>query len=512
MTTYNPDKKKIRSRRAGAAVLTGVCAAFGVVSAHAATRFEPRIGVDVTWIDNVELAPPGTPKRDELIGQALPGFRLVHDGQNLQAYADYQLQAVYFNDTHDSNEVFHQAELGVQWAAIPDWFFLDLGGSRTQNVIDPSQPANLENIFQVGNLADATAGQATPILRHTFRLAALEASYTRGFLNYSRAGDATAGSLELDDSKNESASFDLSSPDEDALWTWRMNYHHDKVDYDIAESFQYDQAQAELGFRVSPSLQLLALGGLESDPERDISSGGLESSSWQGGFAWRPSLRTELRALAGKRFFGTSYDFTLRHTGRALEADVGYHESPTTQTQSHVVRGITAPGDFPPGLGPGFSRTTSDVYLLKRLDGRVGLRGRVTDIFLSAYSEKREYFSPIALEDKEQGVDLVATRRLGPRLRLQLYAGLSDTQLREGDDFQEHTYTLALVRQVGALANITLSGNRFERSGGFRPYEANWVMVGFNIDFGGPDTVGRARAGVPAERGRGTLPTVPSQL
>ncbi|HVY81818.1 MAG TPA: hypothetical protein VG994_12600, partial [Steroidobacteraceae bacterium] len=244
--------KNENNRRRSAVALTGACAALALGTAHAATYFEPRIGFNVTYTDNVELAPKGS-ERDELIGQLRPGITFSHESRSLAAFLDYSAQAIYFQDAADS-QVFHQGELGVQYEAVPEWLYFDLGASRTQTVIDPRQPINAGNMFQSGNLADSTSGQISPILQHKFRFVELEASYTRGFLNYSRADtvdDQTPiTDLSFDDSNNSSAYFALRSADREARVTWETSYHHDRVDYDIALPFEYDQAFAELGYLI----------------------------------------------------------------------------------------------------------------------------------------------------------------------------------------------------------------------------------------------------------------------
>lgn len=495
--------------------LTGACAALVLGTAHAETHLEPRIGFDVTWTDNVDLASQGQRKRDELIGQLKPGITFTHEGRNLDAFLDYQLQAIYFNNESD-HQVFHQGDLGVQYAVVPDWFFLDLGGSRSQTVIDPRQPINAGNMFQTGNLADSTSGQISPILRHRFRLVELEASYTRGFLNYSRADtvDQTPTSnVNFDDSKNESANFSLRSADPDARVTWDTTYRHDRVEYDIALPFEYDQAYAELGFLMGRGFRLIAQGGLETDPIKHRTSGGLDETSYKGGFEWREGERNVIRALVGHRFFGRTYEGLWRYTGRVLESEVSYTESPTTQTQDRVARSITAPGDFPPGLGNQFSRTTSDVYLSKALEGRIGLRGRVTGIFLQGNWERRDYLYLGDIQDEYKGASLMVTRRLGPRVTLEGTVGYTDTQLREGGAYTDRSYALSLTRLIGTKTQLTLTGNRIERTGATQPYTANWVLLGIEVNFAGTDRAGGGRGfagGRPATRAN-TLPTIPQR-
>ena len=508
------DKNEInRDRLRTSVALTGACAALAFGTARADTHFEPHIGFDVTWTDNVELAGPGIPKRDELIGQLRPGIRLLHDGQNLTAYLDYELQAIYFQNQSDS-QVFHHGDLGVQYAVLPDWFFIDVGGSRNQTVVDPRQPINAGNMFQTGNLADSTSGQVSPILQHRFRAVELEASYTRGFLRYSRANTVaptTPVNLTLDNSQNQSANFSLRSPDPDAPVTWDATYRHDKVDYDLAQTYEYDRAYAEVGFLVGRGFRLLAQGGRESDPRKNVSTGGLDEGSYKGGFEWRQGERNEVRALVGHRFFGRTYEGLWRYTGRVLDSQVSYNEGPTTQTQERVVRGITAPTDFPPGLDPNFSRATSDVYLSKLLNARIGLRGRVTDIFLSGNWERRDYLLLGDVQDKTTGANLLVSRRLGPQVTVEATVGYADSHLREGDAYQDKTYSLRMRRQIGNKTQLTLTGNRIERTGGTQPYTANWVLLGIEMNFAGnerPGGGGYGRGARPPVRPN-TLPTIP---
>ncbi|MEP7245846.1 MAG: TIGR03016 family PEP-CTERM system-associated outer membrane protein [Gammaproteobacteria bacterium] len=504
-------RSDISRHRAGAvAVLSGVCGVLAASVAQAEVRFVPRIGLNATWVDNSTLADSGASKESELIGQASPGLRLIVDADRIQAFLDYQLQAIRFQNGSGDTEVFHQAELGTQWEALSDWLYVDVAGSKNQTVVDPTGPVNVDNMFSVGNLADATSGQITPMLQHKFRVTEIELSYTRGFQKYDKAaGPVVQNDISLDDSKNESAAAALRSTNVDAFLSWEATYRHDKVEYDLAETFQYDQALAMLGFRVSPGLRLLARGGKESDPRLDISKGGLDATFWQGGFEWSRGEKQNLRVLAGKRFFGNSYDASWRYTGRLLEFGASYNEMPTTQTQTHVIRGITAPvDDFPTQIDRDFSRITSDVYVMKRLDARAGMRGRITDVFVSVNSETRQYINLAGLQDKYQGFDILASRRLTARMRLDASGGFTKSNLREGDNFRDRAYQVTLARQIGANTDLTFAANRFERAGALRAYKVNWFEVGFTMSFGNADDTrrgGRDRQQTPNRR---MLPTV----
>ncbi len=508
MTAYKNENNRQPVRLAAA--LTGVWTAFGFATAQADVQFNPRVGADLTWTDNVDLAPPGQPKQDDLIARLTPGVRVLYDNRRMNVYLDYQLQALAFKNDGDKDEVFDQGQFGLQLAAIDNWLYLDASAQRSQTAVDPAQPSNVQNLFQVGNVADSTSAQATPILKHDFRFAQLEASYTRGFVDYVKTSKTTVvNDLSLDDSRNRNTTAALRSADPNDLVTWGATYRRDQVDYDLAETFKYERMVGELGILVSPHLRLLANGGAESDSRQDTSKGGLNSSLWEVGFEWHDGQLSELRLLAGKRFFGTTVDGSWRYTGRIMEADVSYREAPTTQTQNTVLKSFVGPGIFPPGLDTQLSRTTADVYLLKQLAGDIGLRGRLTEIFLGVTSERRYYYTAPTGTDRYDGVNIQASRRLGPELRIEVRAAFDDAHLRDATDFQDRNFSVSLSRLLGRATSLVLSANHYERTGATSGYTANWVMLGFNMTFG-PQNARAGNGGMHALPGTTGFPTVPS--
>jgi hypothetical protein len=507
--TANENEKKRRAHPA-ALVAIAVCSALGLsTAAQAETHFIPRFGIDATWVDNIELAPPGASKESELIWQARPGLSFTHYSDRVQTFADYTFQAVHF--TEDSHtETYNQAQIGLLGEVLRDWFYVDLGGTQSQAAADPTQRTNVGNLFQVGNIADVRTWYATPILHHTFRWAEITASYTRARVDYGEANDLTNLVIQ-DDSDSNTTAISLNSVDRESTFTWATHYTREDVDYDVGLPYRNDRLTAEAGYRVTAPLRLLVQGGLESDPRIRSDEGGLDESSWAAGFDLRSGLRMQLRALAGHRFFGNSYEFLWRYTGRVLESSVTYTETATTDSQTRVLTGVTPPGGFPAQIDPTFDRLTNDVYISKRLGGRMGLRGRLTEIFLSLTAEEREYIGPFAgLEDKFKGVSVQATRRLGPRLNLLAAGSYLKSDLREGTDYTEALYNVTLARQLGTRTALTFSANRVDRSGA-DGYDANWVVVGFTMNFGAPGEVGGQGGGYrgPGGGGRSNEPTRP---
>jgi hypothetical protein len=505
----NGKNEKKRRAHTAALVSIAVCTALGLsAAARAETHFAPRFGVDATYVDNIALAPPGADKDSELIWQARPGLSFTHYSERIQAFADYTFQAVHF--TEDSHtETYNQAQVGLLGEVLRDWFYVDVGGTQSQASVDPTGRTNVGNLFQVGNIADVRTWYATPILHHTFRWVDVNATYTRARVDYAEANDLTTLNIQ-DDSDSNTTTVTLASVDPESTFTWRAGYVREDVDYDVGLPYRNDRATAELGYRVTAPLRLLVQGGKESDPRIRSDEGGLDTSSWAAGFDYRAGLRMEVRALAGHRFFGNSYEFLWRYTGRMLEGSVTYTEAATTDSQQRVLTGVTPPDGFPTGIDPTFNRLNNDVYVSKTLGGRIGIRGRLTDIFVSLTSEEREYVGGLTgLEDKFYGASVQLTRRLGPRLNLLASAGYTKSNLREGTDYSEALYNVTLARQLGTRTALTFSANRVDRSS-TQGYNANWIVLGFTMNFGAPGEVGGQGGGYRGPGGaRGNQPARP---
>lgn len=474
-----------RNRKASAAVIAALAGAALCGPAAAQTTFDPYFGLDLMWLDNLNLAGPGQPKQEEYIAQVTPGLRLTEKSRRLDVYFDYRLQALFYKDESDLNDLLHNAGLSADITAVEDWFFVGVDGSYFQSLVDPQRKANAGNLFNVGNISDTAAGRITPELRHRFGAAQLDAGYSLGFVDY--RGDSDQ-SVALDDSRNENAFAQLSSADQEAFVTWSARYEYEHAEYQLALPYQYERALAEIGVRVASGLRLIGRGGEESDPFDVPANGGLEESFWAAGFEWRRGERFELRLLGGERFFGTSWEGLLRTKGRVLQMELGYEETPTTQTQRVAMRDVQAPDPalpvepVPPEEAV-FGRSTSEVYLLKRAHVVLTAVGRLTRIGVDATAEKREYVQLAGVEDEFRTGRVFVNRRFGPRTSVELSAGIVAADLRDGGTYRDQRYDLSVSREVGARTTLSLAGHHLSRSGDLDVYDANWVSAGVLMTF-----------------------------
>lgn len=469
------------------AVLVALAAAAMSAPAAAETTFQPYFGLDLIWLDNVNLAGANEAKQEEFIGQVTPGLRFKQNSQRMTTFFDYRMQALFYEDDSDLNDVLHNASLSMDITAVEDWFFVGIDGSYFQSLLDPEQPQNTNNLFNVGNTTDTAAGRIMPELRHRFGGVLFDASYSVGVVDYRDSGDAQQALL-LDDSRNDEGIVQLSTADKEALVTWLARYDYQKADYDLSLPFEYEQALAEVGVRVASGLRLIGRGGVESDPFEVPANGGLEESFWAAGFQYQRGERFELRVLGGERFFGTSWEALLRAKGRVLQAELGYEETPTTQAQRVALRDVQAPDPTLPvePVSPEaelFGRTTSEVYLLKRAHASLSAVGRLTRVGLDATAEKREYVLLAGVEDEFRSGRVYVNRRFGARTFAEVSVGLVDADLREGGSYRDELYDLSVSRELGSRTTVSLNGHHLSRSGDLDEYDANWVSLGLKMTF-----------------------------
>lgn len=477
----------MKHKKVSAAVLVALAGAAACGPAAAETTFQPYFGLDLMWLDNLNLAGPGETKQEDYIAQVAPGLRLNQKSQRVSTYLDYRLQALFYKDDSDLNDVIHNANLSTDITAVEDWFFVGIDGSYFQSVLDPERPQNTNNLFSVGNTSDTAAGRVTPQLRHRFGGVLFDAQYSIGAVDYRDSHDAQQAVL-LDDSRNEDGSAQLSTADQDAPVTWLARYEYQHAEYDVALPFEYEQALGEIGVRVASGLRLIGRGGVESDPFDVPANGGLEESYWAAGFQWKRGERFELRVLGGERFFGTSWEVLLSTKGRVLEAELGYEETPTTQTQRVAMRDVQAPDpalpiEPVPSEAALFGRATSEIYLLKRAHAALTAVGRLTRIGVNVSAEKREYVQLVGIEDEFRAGRFFVNRRFGPRTFAELSAGIVDADLRDGGSYRDQLYDLRVAREIGSRTTVALTGYHLRRSGDLDEYDANWVSLGLQMTF-----------------------------
>lgn len=452
--------------------------AFGALSigmfgsaAHAVTEFHPRAEVNVSWTDNISLVSDDDPtKESDYIGQVNPGFLWTQKSPRFETSFEYTMQNLFYMSDSERNSTYHQGSLSAQAEVAREYFFIEASANYSQQLINPEAPISGNNLFLTSNTADALAAQVTPILRHEFDALYFDARYTRGMVNYK--GHKNGGNADaLQDADTSSINVLMSNPKNDELHlTWQATYNSQLAQYDQAPDFRYDEANLELGLLVGKDLRLIGRGGLESDPSQDQTTGGLEESTWEAGFQWRPGRRTNIEAFYGERFYGPTYKASISHEARRVVVDMKYSEGPSTQAQELAGQQQTF-GNVVPGTSY-FARPTSDAFVHKTLEGSVHIKGSRTDISIGVTDYRRAYLNSSLNAEHSQGASLDFSRALSSQSRFEVGGSYSDTDLRDGQEFRDINFRIELNRQVSQRIKVALSAHRIQRTGDL-DYDAN---------------------------------------
>jgi hypothetical protein len=446
--------------------------------ATAGLEFEPRIAIGTTYIDNIELATDAAAEEEEYVGQVYPGFYLLSEGTRHRVEFDYTLQALFYLEDSDRDQIDHDGAARAELTLVDSWFYLNADGQYTQQLVDPLRPVPSNNLFDVGNLSDVTSASVTPSLRHDFSQARLELSYLAGRVNYS--GTDTQGN-ELDDTRNDEIRALLESRSEEAPLTWRAEYYNQEADYDFSLPFEYESAEAELGLRLTSSIRLVGIGGIESDLLTDPEPGGLDEEYWLAGFRWRQDPVGEFEILVGERFFGDAYRFRWERNARILRMSLSYDERPTTAAQDLALSRVQIDPSTVYEPSDDYTSITAEAYINKAFDGTIALIGRRTELELSGFSYRRDYV-PSGEEENVVGGGLRIVRRTGARSELSLRAEYRDNEIRNSEPYDDVWGVIGWELRIQPTLLLGVRAGHQERSGA-AGYDANWVTLGMEKTF-----------------------------
>jgi uncharacterized protein (PEP-CTERM system associated) len=458
--------------------------------------FQPRIDAAEIYVDNVDLAPPGDPKESAFITELRPGFKYAEDRPRFQTQIDYTFQYLLYSNSSGRDQSYHTLAAYANGEVLPDLFYIRADAGAAQVVLNPTQPSTLDTVVNgTGNLINGYTGSISPYLqKHVGDTVAL-VEYTRGFVTYrgtENGGFETATGANITGSQNSRVRASWGT-DEKSLtrFSWNVSYDHQVADYgDEAPTFRYSEALLTLGYGVTRQLRLIAEGGSETNPAKSNgnNNGDLNTGFYQGGFEYTLGRSNQIHVLVGHRFYGTSYDFLYRYTGRVLELESTYTEGPTTEAQELFIRPINGAAGAPPVVQPvlaggDLAALTGEVFVRKYFDNRLRLRGRRTAIELDVNVYQRNYVIDKTKDDRTVLADAGIIRDLNSRDRVRLVYGFRRYYLVNGQDLRESAFRLQWLRQISRSLNLTGTLGRLEGTGSTQHYNVNFAMLGISKNF-----------------------------
>lgn len=353
----------------------------------AASAIQPSVTVAEIYTNNVDLAPSGQ-EEDEWVTRLAPRINLIYEGTSLQATADYTLEALFYANDSDRNEVYNQ----LNSAALLDLIGKDLQlrGAAVINQVNlaPEQPVSNSNINTTGNRSDATTWNLGPQWhRDVLGNSEIEGYATIGQVNYdardSQDVDTVSGRFALQSSRKRRPTVG-----------YELAYEYDKVEYELSGDTVVQTAYLQLGYQVNTDLELFVLGGLDNDIE-DPTDDSLSEGRWEAGFSTNIGA-SHMRAAVGHRYFGPTYSFLWELEDFDSTYRISYSEAPTTSD-------LTAVSEIPttPATGGGTTPTPppdSDLarpgnptrFILRRGDALGSWQLHRTELSVGLFWEERQ--------------------------------------------------------------------------------------------------------------------------
>ena len=468
-----------RPVRAGTAlVLVAAAGLAWLAPADAADwTFTPRAALNGIWTDNIALAESSS-EESEWITELRPGFLLEVDGARAQAQLDYDLQALWYADNSELDDIYHQLNGAADFVILPETLFLDSFARFDQQNVDTGGRVASSNLFETDNRTDTFVFGASPY--HVGRWGDWGESLLRYDYQAVRYSNTDPGAPPPEDSDSNTVSAALGSPTASRGFSWRTSGSYALTEFDEADEFEYARVALDLGVPVGLRTRATATVGQESDVAEDATKGGLDSSFWYLGFAWAPSELQSLEAQVGERFFGTAWEVHWRRRGSRGELGLDYTEEPTT---SSGVLGDEA--IFQPDMGPGGVPTLdSRVFVQKRLAADASYEFTRSVLQARAYSDRREFQDVGSGRETSYGATLIYDWEAAVRTRLGITLDFEriDFESDRTDDLGEAT--VRLTRELTRRVSGVVRASHFRRnSDADSDYRVNQVSVGVEATF-----------------------------
>ena len=460
-----------------------------------AVSIVPRASVTETLTNNVALQ-SSNPRSDQ-ITEVAPGIRINILGPRLKTYFDYSLNEIYYAQGSSSSRQQNALNTFGTLEAIDDWAFIDFSGNISQQSVSAFGTQSITNTAINANQTEVASYRLSPYIRGRIgSVANYEARVTRSITS---ADDATASNNASTDSvvrfSNASAFRSLG---------WTADASRQKASYSAGRVTEDDNYSLGLTYALTPQLNVSASAGQESNNYTTLDKEHYDTSSV--GLNWRPSERTTLSAVNGKRSFGNTHNWSFEHrSARTLWRFTDSKD--VTVSPNQYAFGSIGPNyglpvgqlvPFPPAvIGPTNavvnSFLTSGVSLQRRQDLSFALLGiRDTITFFLTRTETNRLDTVTNVVDSlsngatvhQDGFSVSYSHRLTPDYTL---GALLSRQKTSGDTTGQETalksFDVNLSGKVGQKTAASVGLRRVVSTSSANPYTETAVIGNLIVQF-----------------------------
>jgi hypothetical protein len=456
--------------------------ALGLALAWSASSYSaditPTLRAGLSYTDNLYL--DAVDEQSDLVLQLEPSVNVNHEADRVQVNLDYLMQAFWYSELSDGS-IYHRYDLNVALEAIPDKLIVDVGGDRTQGIIDPRSRLPAGNLPISSNRVDRNEYYVAPRFESNFgRAARVNAQYRYAWVDYSSGG--------LQSNESQDVVFQMDNYRRSAGLTWALKYDWRNTDYESGYVWKNQSAAVELGVWMTDKLRVFGSSGRES-PWLIPNDDSLSEDTLEAGFAYDDGERISAEFALGDRSYGKSWRGRLNFRIRRGSLDFSYNETPNTSGRTRYSGGSFT-GDPEPEDGLSNPRGT-ERFISRRYNARLTLELRRTRLYFNIFQEDRTDRTDstgLDLNDQAQvGGQFTATYEAGVRTSLRATAFYADRDFDIDDSAEVERYSLSLTYKLGAKSSIELR-HRLNRQASAelmsnRNYTANTTSLIFTRDF-----------------------------
>lgn len=389
-------------------------------------EFTPSLSIDMGYSDNLDQE--SSDRKSSFFSGINPGLQVKREGGRVKAKLDYVLNSfVYSNKNlkkskHNNNRL--QSTLLTE--LLQNSLFLNLNGSISQELLDATQSASSSLITGSGNTTETHSYSINPYWQTKLgQLVNARIGYDYNQVLYEKSPLISA-----DDSEQYKITVLVEKKSVRQL-SWKLDMNYEQTDYRSSLDTQSSTVVGTLGFEISQQIKSKLLWGYEKyDGIINNDKGALKGL----GLIWNPSKKTYFDFTYGQRFYGDSYDLSIKHQFKKLGVNLRYNESFTNarnQIRSNNVNlqnGLFNQDEVldqsinanDPGVSVPVNSQTSSLYLSKRYTTDLTYKMVTADIKLGVYYENR-LFDQVILNETDYGVDVTWNLKLGRRMNAVTY-------------------------------------------------------------------------------------------
>ena len=262
--------------------------------------------------------------KSDLISELVPSIVLFGLTKNLQVSLNLVLDAIDYRHRTEPDAVLPNGGADLSFQGLDRHFFVDAAAIANQG---------RENVFAATPLAPSTYNEFTV---EGYRLSPYFKGELPGEMVYvlrsDNALERSFGNLAPTvDARLALQSIDLDHVPHPLGWTLHAESSETQYTDSTVPILRQELGRAILKVAPDPQIVVSARGGIERENYL------LSTGPWAiygGGLEWRPSDRTSFEAIGERRFFGTEWDYGIKHREQALTVSVAGGRDVVTSAQT----------------------------------------------------------------------------------------------------------------------------------------------------------------------------------